>query len=126
MTQKTSAFVFASGASVQVTSSTSTSTDATLRGSGGPDFGQVDGHVTISVNGVSLEATYHLEPEGLSVVVRGFDGADPNSMRLHDRWLFKPGERRVITVRRAHGQPPVHFTITRVGDGVQIVSDDNR
>jgi hypothetical protein len=77
--------------------------------------------VTVSVNRVSLKATCRLQPEGLSVVVQGFDGADQNGTQLHDGLLLKSGERRVITVRRAFGQPPAHFTITRIGDGIQQV-----
>lgn len=103
-TQEASTFVFTSGSSTQIASSVSTQA----------------GVSTVSVNGVSLKATCRPELEGLSVVVQGCDGADPNGTRLHDRLLLKAGERRVITVRRALGQPPVHFTITHIGDGIRM------
>jgi hypothetical protein len=119
MTQKISASVFSSGSSVHVSSSVNTQ-GGTLPGTGaGTEYTQQSA-ATVSVKGVSLEATYHLEPGGLSVVVQGFDHADPNGTRLHERLLLKPGERRVIAVRRAHGQPTAHFTIIRIGDGAQI------
>jgi hypothetical protein len=122
MTQKISASVFSSGSSVQVASSVSTQGSAFPRTDAGTEYtGQ--NAATVSVNGVSLEATYRLESGGLSVVVQGFDHADPNGTRLHERLLLKPGEHRIITVRRAHGQPPAHFTIIRIGDGIQISAD---
>src|ERR1700712_1535312 len=122
MTQKISASVFSSGSSVQVASSVNTQ-GGVLPGTGAGTEYTHQSAATVSVNGVSLEATYHLEPGGLSVVVQGFDGADPNSMRLHEKLLLKPGERRIIAVRRAHGQSPAHFTITRIGDGLQVSAD---
>jgi hypothetical protein len=122
MTQKISASVFSSGSSVQVASSVNTQGGALPRTGAGREYTQQSA-VTVSVNDVSLEATSHLESGGLSVVVQGFDHADPNGTRLHERLLLKPGERRIIAVRRAHGQPPAHFTIIRVGDGVQISAD---
>jgi hypothetical protein len=115
--------VFASGSSVQATSSVSAETGGTPEAGAPAKSVQLHGAAAVSVNGVSLEATYHLEPEGLSVVVRGFDGADPNGTRLLDRLLLKPGEFRIIAVQRAHGPPPAHFTITRIGDGVQICAN---
>jgi len=120
-TRKSSVSVFAAGSSLQVASSVSTRA-STAVGSRA-ESAELHGAASISVNGVSLEAMYHLEPGGLSVVVRAFDGDDPNSTQLHDRLLLKPGERRVITVRRAH-QPPLDFTITRSGDAVQISAKD--
>jgi hypothetical protein len=101
---RTSTFVFTSGSATQSVSSVSTQA----------------GVSTVSVNGVSLKATCRLEPEGLSVVVQGFDGADQNGTQMHNRLLLKPGEHRVTTVQRAFGQPPAHFTITRIGNGIQI------
>jgi hypothetical protein len=122
MTQETSAFV-SSGSSACVASSVSTEADATPKTVAPAKSAQVLGAAAVSVNGVSLEATYHLESEGLSIVIRGFDNADPDGTRLHDRLLLKPNERRVIPVRRAYCKPPVHFTITRIGDGMQISAD---
>jgi hypothetical protein len=122
MTQKTSAFVFSSGSSVQIASSVSTQCSAVRGVSARREYAQLNA-TTVSVNGVSLEATYHLESDGLSVVVRGFDAADPNGTRLHERLLLKPGERRIIAVRRAYGQSQAHFTIIRIGNGVQIFAD---
>jgi hypothetical protein len=125
MAQKTSAFVFASGSSVHVASSASTQAYTTPKAGAPAESARVHGTATVSVNGVSLEATFHLEPGGMSVVVRGFDGADPDGTRMHDRLLLKPGERRVIPVRRAYRKPPAYFTITRLGDEVQISADDS-
>ena len=106
-TQKSSTFVFTSGSSTQIASS-------------------VNAHAvvsTVSVNGVLLKATCRLEPEGLSVVVQGFDGADQNGEWLHNRLLLKPGERRVIILQRAFGRPR-HFTTTHIGDRIQIFAND--
>jgi hypothetical protein len=120
MTQKSSAFVFTSGSSVQVASSVCTQTDVPRKAGA-----QVHGAAKISMNGVSLEAIYRLEPEGLSVVVGGFDDADPDGTRVHERLLLKLGERRVIRVRRAYHKSPIHFTITRIGDGAQISANSS-
>jgi hypothetical protein len=115
MTTRASIFNFASGSSVLVTSSASTQTKANV-GEASPAHGAA----AICLNGVSLEATFRLEPGGLRVVVRGFDDADPDGTRVSDKLLLKPGERRVIRMRRSYGGPPAHFAITRIGDGVQI------
>ena len=122
MAQKISASVFSSGSSVQVASSINTQGGALPGASARMKYAQLSA-TTVSVNGVSLEATHRLESGGLSVVVRGFDSADPNGTRLHERLLLKPGEHRVIAVRRAHGQPQAYFTIIRIGDGLQISAD---
>jgi len=122
MTQKISASVFSSGSSVQAASSVNIQGGAASRANARAEHAQRNA-ATVSVNGVSLEATYNLESEGLSVMVQGFDSADPINTRLHERLLLKPGERRIIAVRRARSQPEAHFTIIRIGDGLQISAD---
>jgi hypothetical protein len=123
-TQKTSAFVYSSGSSVQIASSVSSQVDATIVGTGQTSaFSQGHGASTVTVNGVTLEATFRQERGGLSVVLQGFDQADPGDTRLHEELQLKPGERRVIAVQRAHGRPPVSFTITHTGGGLQISAD---
>jgi len=114
------AFVFASGSSLHVASSISTRAHASPEAGARMESAQLQGATSIRVNGVSLEAIYHLEPGGLSIVFRAFDDDDPNSTQLHERLLLKPDERRIFTVRRALGQPPLNFTIARIGDAVQI------
>ena len=100
-----------------------TQTTAILKVGGPAESVQAPGAAAISLNGVSLEATFRLEPGGLSVVVRGFDGADPDGTRVSGKLLLKLGERRVIRIRRAYCGAPTHFIITRIGDGVQISAE---
>ena len=109
---------------MHVASSVSTQSDATAAAGASGRSTRTHGTSSVTVNGVTLDATYHMESEGLSVVIQGFDSADPVGTRLDERMLLNPNERRVIAVRRAHGQPPVHFSITRVGDGMRISADD--
>jgi hypothetical protein len=111
---------------VQIASSVSSRADeATVGAARASTFSQGRGASTVTVNGVSLEATYHLERGSLNVVVQGFDHADPDSTRLHERLQLRPGERRVITVKRAHSRPPVSFTVTHKGGGLQISVDND-
>ena len=111
---------------MHVASSVNTSDQVKSTVADSTESAQVHGVATISVNGVSLEATFRLEPEGLSVIIRGFDGADPDGgTRMSDKLLLKPGERRVIRIRRAYSGSPAHFTITRIGDGIQISSEES-
>lgn len=125
-TQKTSASVYSSGSSVQITSSVSSQANATIAGTSQTSaFSQGHGTSTVTVNGVTLEATYRLERGSLNAVLQGFDHADPGSTRLHETLQLKPGERRVIAVRRAHGRPPVSFTVTHTGGGLQISVDSD-
>lgn len=78
---------------MQVASSINTQGGALPGASARMKYAQLSA-TTVSVNGVSLEATHRLESGGLSVVVRGFDSADPNGTRLHERLLLKPGEHK--------------------------------
>jgi hypothetical protein len=118
--QKSSAYTFASGSSLQVASSVSTSHRVT---GGAQGVGQARGVAKVTVDGVTLEANYDLEPEGLRVNIEAFDGADPTGTRLRDTLLLKANERRVVTVKRALGRLPAYFTITRIGGGVEILAE---
>jgi hypothetical protein len=125
-TQKISASVYSSVSSVQIASSVSSRADeTTARTAWASTFSPGHGTSTVTVNGVTLEATYHLERGSLNAVVQGFDQADPDSTGLHERLQLRPGERRVITVKRAHGRPPVSFTLTHTGGGLQISVDSD-
>jgi hypothetical protein len=124
MALKSSTSVFTRGSSLQVASSVSTRVRASPEAGSRTETAQRHDAISVNLNGVSLEAVYHIEPDGLRVVVRAFDGHDPNSTQLHDRLLLKPGQRRIIRVRRAHGKPPQVFTITCLGEAVQISAKD--
>jgi len=111
---------------VQIASSVSSQADETIAGAGQASaFSQGHGTSTVTVNGVTLEATYRLERGSLNAVLQGFDHADPGNTRLHEKLQLKPGERRVIAVQRAHGRPPISFTVTQAGGGLQISVDSN-
>lgn len=111
---------------MQIASSVSSQADATIAGAGQASaFSQGHGASTVTVNGATLEATYHMNRGSLNAVLQGFDHADPSSTRLHEKLQLKPGERRVIAVQRAHGRPPVSFTITHIGGGLQISVDSD-
>ena len=106
-----SIFVSTSGSSVLIDSRAS-SHDAAHGGSG---------TVSVSVNGVSLKAFSHLEPEGLRVVVTGSDSSNPTAAPFRQVLILKEGERRVIDVSAGGGdKSAVRFTVARVGDGVQV------
>lgn len=79
------------------------------------------GAVSVSVNDVSLEAFYHLEPEGLRVVVKGSHLSNPTAAPFQEVLILKEGERRVIEVPAGSGaKSAVRFTVARIGDGVKI------
>jgi len=69
---------------------------------------------------VTLEASYTLQPGILKVEVQVFDSAEPRVERRRDTLFLKPGQRETICVSRAHGRLPRSFTLTRVGDGLQV------
>lgn len=121
---KSSTSVFTRGSSLQVARSVSARARASPEAGSRTETAQRHDATSVNVNGVSLEAVYHMEPDGLRVVVRAFDGLDPNSTQLHERLLLKPGERRIIRVRRAHSQPPQAFVITCLEEAVQISAED--
>jgi hypothetical protein len=118
---RTSSYVFTSGSSVVVSSTTST--QATTHGIFGQNAThQAHGSVSVSHDGVSLEATFHVNREGLRIFVRGFDLDHPEVTPIHEWLTLQVGERRVIHVPRGGGKPAMPFTIIRVGDGVQILA----
>jgi hypothetical protein len=75
---------------------------------------------------VTLEASFTLQSGILKVELEAFDSADPSARRLRDTLLLKPGQRRTICVQRALSRSPRCFTITRVGDGLQVSADSSQ
>ena len=74
----------------------------------------------VIVDAVTLEASYALQSGLLKVELEAFDSADPNATRIRDTLLLEPRECRTISVHRGLGRSPRCFTITRVGDGLQV------
>jgi len=110
-----SIFVFTSGSSVLIGGSRASSHAAAHGGSG---------TVSVSVNGVSLKAFSHLEPEGLRVVVTGSDSRNPTAAPFRQVLILKEGERRMIDVPAGGGDKSAErFTIARIGDGVQVFAN---
>jgi hypothetical protein len=69
---------------------------------------------------VTLEASYALQSGILKVELEAFDGSDPNATRIRDTLFLEPRQCRIISVQRGLGRSPRCFTITRVGDGLQL------
>ena len=77
----------------------------------------------VVVDGVTLEASYTLQSGILKVEVEAYDSAEPSAERRRDTLLLKPGQRQIICVQRAFGRSPRCFTLTRIGDGLQVSAD---
>ena len=82
----------------------------------------IHGSVGIGHEGVSLEVSYHLNRDGLCILVQAFDLATCKVTLVRERLMLQPGERRLIIVPRGGGNRSVRFMIHRVGDGVQVLT----
>jgi hypothetical protein len=82
--------------------------------------GYSHGTTKVVVDAVTLEASYALKSGILKVELEAFDSADPSATRIRDTLLLEPRQCRTISVPRGLGRSPRCFTITRVGDGLQV------
>jgi hypothetical protein len=82
--------------------------------------GRSYGTTKIVVETVTLEASYTLQSSILKVELEAFDSADPEATRIRDILLLKPEQHRTICVQSALGRSPRCFTITRIGDGLEV------
>jgi hypothetical protein len=113
-----------SRSSLRVAGHASSRTSSNSSAEAGARSGSGFGSASVSSTGLVFEATYHPHPEGLDVRIRAFELADPGDTRIDQSLLLRPGERRVISVRRAHGKPAAQFELSCVDGGVQILCHD--
>lgn len=109
-----------SGSSVHITNTASSQVSASSSARAGGGAGYSHGTTKVIVDAVTLEASYALQSGLLKVELEAFDSADPNATRIRDTLLLEPRECRTISVHRGLGRSPRCFTITRVGDGLQV------
>jgi hypothetical protein len=109
-----------SGSSVHITNTASShvSTSSLARADQGAGYSH--GTTKVIVDGVTLEASYALRSGTLKVELEACDSADPNATRIRDTLLLEPGQSRTISIRCGLGRSPRCYTITRVGDGLQV------
>jgi hypothetical protein len=86
----------------------------------GRGAGYSHGKTTVVVDAVTLEASYALQAGILKVELEAFDSTDPSAARIRDTLVLEPRQSRTISVPCAPGRSPRCFTITRVGDGLQV------
>src|SRR6476661_8168229 len=113
-----------SKSSLRIASHVSSRTGATTRSETHGQSGSGSGSTSVRANGLVFEATHHLDPEGLEVLIRAFDVADPSGTRVDLRLLLRDGERRLVNVPRAHGEPAAKFELFCVDGGMQVLFDD--
>jgi hypothetical protein len=109
-----------SGSSVHITDTASS--HVSISSVARADRGAGDSHGTtkVVVDAVTLEASYALQSGILKVELEAFDSTDPKAARIRDTLLLEPRQCRTISVQCGLGRSPRCFTITRVGDGLQI------
>src|SRR6476619_3893945 len=113
-----------SESSLRVASHVSSRTGATTRAEARGQSGSGSGSTSVKANGLVFDATYQPDPEGLEVLIRAFDLADPSGTRVDLRLLLRAGDRRLVNVPRAHGKPAAKFELFCVNGGVQAFFDD--
>jgi hypothetical protein len=113
-----------SESSLRVASHVSSRTGATTRAEARGQSGSGSGSTSVRANGLVFDATYQPDPEGLEVLIRAFDLADPSGTRVDVRLLLRAGDRRRVNVPRAHGKPTAKFELFCVNGGVQAFFDD--
>jgi hypothetical protein len=109
-----------SGSSVHITNTASSHVSASSSARADRGAGYSQGTTKVVIDAVTLEASYALQSGILKVELEAFDSTDPNATRIRDILLLEPGQSRIISVQSGRGRSRRRFTITRVGDGLQV------